>query len=111
MSALLWLDNKKDSNGRPVIRSISIRRSTIFSKTNSMHIARRRQHPLQKQYGLSARPAAHEHIDVWRENFKRRFAHHVPTGFTVSGAIDDLWIDESNRYIVVDYKATAKSNR
>ena len=105
-----WLDNKKGLK-RPPCYPFNINSAVDHLLKNEFdaHRAKGEQHPLQKQYGLSARPAAHEHIDVWRENFKGVLAHHVPTGFTVSGAIDDLWIDESNRYIVVDYKATAKS--
>jgi len=33
----------------------------------------------------------------------------MPTGLTVSGAIDDVWVDPSGSLIVVDYKATSKS--
>ncbi|MBT7484220.1 hypothetical protein HN680_05580, partial [Candidatus Peregrinibacteria bacterium] len=35
---------------------------------------------------------------------------HEPTGMTVTGAIDDLWINSKNEYIVVDYKATSKND-
>ncbi len=72
------------------------------------HRAKGEQHPLQKEYGLDARPASHEELDTWRENFKGVQYLHEGTGMLVSGAIDDLWINDKDEYIVVDYKATAK---
>ena len=66
------------------------------------------QHPLQKEYGIDARPVAHNELNEWRRNFGGvRFLHN-PTGLLVTGAIDDLWINGQEEYIVVDYKATAK---
>ncbi len=67
-------------------------------------------HPLQQAYGLDAVPAAHAEIDAWRENFKGVQYLHEPTNLLVTGAIDDLWIDGDGRYLVVDYKATAKAS-
>jgi hypothetical protein len=72
------------------------------------HRAKGEQHPLQKQYGIDARPVAHDEIDEWRRNFGGITYPHPQTGMLVSGAIDDLWINSSGEYIVVDYKATAK---
>ncbi len=72
------------------------------------HRAAGTAHPLQAQYGLDAIPASHEEIDAWRENFKGVQYHHEPTNLIITGAIDDLWIDGEGRYLVVDYKATAK---
>ena len=34
--------------------------------------------------------------------------HHKPTNFTITGAIDDLWVNPAGQLIVVDYKATSK---
>lgn len=66
------------------------------------------QHPLQKEYGIDARPVLHEELDEWRRNFGGVRYLHEPTGFLITGAIDDLWITSSGEYIIVDYKATAK---
>jgi RecB family exonuclease len=66
-------------------------------------------HPLIKHFGIDARPVAHDMLDEWRENFKGAQFHHQPTNFIITGAIDDLWINSNGEYIVVDYKATAKS--
>ncbi len=72
------------------------------------HRAKGEQHPLQKEYGIDARPVAHEELDEWRYNFGGVKFLHPSTGLIVSGAIDDLWISGAGEYIVVDYKATAK---
>ncbi|MDO8600807.1 MAG: PD-(D/E)XK nuclease family protein [bacterium] len=72
------------------------------------HRAKGAQHPLQKEYGIDARPVAHEELDEWRRNFGGVRYLHEPTGLLVTGAIDDLWIHSNGEYIVVDYKATAK---
>lgn len=66
-------------------------------------------HPLIEKFGVDARPAPHEKIDEWRENFKGvRYVDPV-TNLELTGAIDDLWINSNGEYIVVDYKATAKA--
>ncbi|MCA9390591.1 hypothetical protein KC571_04260, partial [candidate division WWE3 bacterium] len=61
------------------------------------------QHPLQEQYGIDAVPVAHEHLDQWRENFVGVQFHHEPTNLIITGAIDDLWKNSLDEYIVVDY--------
>ncbi|MBI1833350.1 MAG: PD-(D/E)XK nuclease family protein [Candidatus Andersenbacteria bacterium] len=73
-----------------------------------IHRANGEQHPLQKEYGIDARPVAHEELDEWRYNFGGVKHLHKPTGMLVTGAIDDLWINGNEEYVVVDYKATAK---
>lgn len=66
-------------------------------------------HPYMVQAGLDAVPARHELLNEWRHNFKGIIVQHQPTMFQLSGAIDDLWQDrKTGKYIVVDYKATAR---
>ena len=66
-------------------------------------------HPYMQAVGLDAIPFSHPQLDEWRENFKGVQYVHVASGFRVTGAIDDLWMDrQTNELIVVDYKATAK---
>jgi hypothetical protein len=73
-----------------------------------IHRAANTQHPLLEHYGVDARPIAHAQLDDWRENFKGVQFLHRETNFRVSGAIDDLWLDGQDRFVVVDYKATSK---
>jgi PD-(D/E)XK nuclease superfamily len=82
---------------------------TLLKAEFDVHRAAGTPHPLQAAYGLKAIPAPHKSIDQWRENFKGVQHHHEATNLVITGAIDDLWIDEAGRYLVVDYKATAKS--
>ncbi|MFO1518775.1 MAG: PD-(D/E)XK nuclease family protein [bacterium] len=65
-------------------------------------------HPLMRQYHINAIPFWHPELDEWRENFKGVRVHHAPTGLTVFGAIDDLWLHENGNLMVVDYKSTSK---
>lgn len=45
------------------------------------------QHPIQEEYGIDAKPCAHDKLDVWRMNFKGVEALHKPTNLLVTGAI------------------------
>lgn len=73
------------------------------------HRANGDPHPLITKYGVDARPVAHDELNEWRENFKGIQFLHKPTNLIITGAIDDLWINSKNEYIVVDYKATSKN--
>ena len=69
------------------------------------------KHPLIEKYGVDARPAPHKDLDKWRQNFTGIQYLHEPTNLLVFGAIDDLWINSRDEYIVVDYKATSKNEK
>lgn len=104
-----YLDNKlglKRVPGFPFALNSAV--DHLLKQEFDAHRAKGEQHPLQEEYGIDAIPAPHDKLDLWRENFKGVTFLHEPTGMTVSGAIDDLWIGGDGRYIVVDYKATAK---
>ncbi|KKU86057.1 MAG: hypothetical protein UY15_C0016G0005 [Parcubacteria group bacterium GW2011_GWA2_47_9] len=81
----------------------------LLKQEFDIHRANGTQHPLQKRYEIDAMPAAHEELNIWRENFKGIQYHHEPTHLLVTGAIDDLWLNSKKEYIIVDYKATAKA--
>lgn len=104
-----YLDNKlgvKRVPGFPFALNSAV--DFLLKQEFDSHRVKGEQHPLQKEYGLDARPASHEELDEWRRNFGGVKFMHEPTGLLVSGAIDDLWINGSGEYLVVDYKATAK---
>lgn len=71
-------------------------------------------HPIIERYGLDAIPAAHPQINDWRNTFKGVQHLQTETNLLVFGAIDDLWKNlpsspnEPEKFLVVDYKATAK---
>ncbi|MEK9157320.1 MAG: PD-(D/E)XK nuclease family protein [Patescibacteria group bacterium] len=81
----------------------------MLKKEFDTHRARKSAHPLMKAYGIKAVPFLHQDIDLWRENFKGVRFLHEPSGFLVTGAVDDVWVDKSGQLIVVDYKATSKA--
>jgi CRISPR/Cas system-associated exonuclease Cas4 (RecB family) len=73
------------------------------------HRANGTQHPLLEKYGVDAKPIPHEQLDEWRQNFVGIRYHHKPTNLVIFGAIDDLWQNSKEEYIVVDYKSTSKN--
>ena len=105
-----YVDNKLGTK-QPPIPSFQINKAVDHQLKQEFDFYRAKdtQHPLQKEYGIDARPAQHEKLGEWRENFEGVQYLHEPTGIVVSGAIDDLWINANDEYIVVDYKATAKN--
>lgn len=83
----------------------------LLKKEFDIHRAEGSAHPLMQAYGLDAKPFSHPKIDVWRENFKGVECKHGATGFTVSGAVDDIWVDPKGELMVVDYKSTSKDEK
>lgn len=81
---------------------------TLLKKEFDIFRAKGKPHPLITENGIDARPVAHLELDKWRENFVGVQFLHEQTNFLVTGAIDDLWINPEDEYIVVDYKATSK---
>ncbi len=70
---------------------------------------KREPHPLFKEYGIDAVPFQHPKMDEWRETLKGLQYYHEPSGFLVTGAVDDIWQNSEGELHVVDYKATAKN--
>ena len=107
----LYLDRRLGvgrPSGPPFNLNIAV--DTLLKQEFDIHRSREETHPLLKEYGINARPVGHSELNDWRENFKGIQILHEPTNFLVTGAIDDLWIDnKTEEYIVVDYKATAKA--
>lgn len=82
---------------------------TLLKAEFDTHRAAGKPHSIQTEYGIDAVPAPHEQLDKWRENFHGIRYYDPETNFLLFGAIDDLWINPAGEYIVVDYKATAKT--
>jgi hypothetical protein len=106
-----YLDQKlgvKRPSGPPFTLNAAV--DHLLKQEFDVYRAKGTKHPLQKEYKIDAVPAKHEQLGKWMHNFTGIQYHHKKTNFLVYGAIDDLWIDSKNNYIVVDYKATAKAN-
>lgn len=83
----------------------------LLKKEFDIHRNGKTAHPLMEQYGVEAVPFQHPKMDIWRENFKGIDHAHQATGFTVSGAVDDVWVDPKGELIIVDYKSTSKDEK
>jgi hypothetical protein len=83
----------------------------LLKKEFDIHRAKGSKHPICDTYGIDAIPFAHADIDIWRENFKGIEVKHAATGLTISGAVDDVWLNPKSELIVVDYKSTSKDAR
>jgi hypothetical protein len=104
-----YLDNKLGTaRPRGPAFTINIAVDALFKKEFDLHRADGTKHPLTEKYGIDAIPFAHKDINTWRENFEGIEYKHPETGFTISGAVDDIWKGSDGKLIVVDYKATSK---
>ena len=66
-------------------------------------------HPLFASVGLDAVPFRHADLGRWRHNFTGVRWKDEETGWTLFGAVDDLWQVPSGELIVADYKATSRT--
>jgi len=88
--------------------TLNVAVDTLLKQEFDAHRAKGRKHPLQKKYKIDCLPVAHQNLNQWRHNFTGVQYLHPQTNFLVFGAIDDLWQDSKGKFVVVDYKATAK---
>jgi hypothetical protein len=84
---------------------------TLLKHEFDAHRSSVKQHPLIEKYGIDAHPILHDDLYKWRHNFTGVQYLHEPANLIIFGAIDDLWINSHDEYIVVDYKSTAKSGK
>ncbi|OQA53308.1 MAG: PD-(D/E)XK nuclease superfamily protein [candidate division WS2 bacterium ADurb.Bin280] len=80
----------------------------LLKKEFDIHRANGESHPLMESYKINAIPFAHKDLNTWRENFEGIKYFYEKANLIISGAIDDIWINDKNQLIVVDYKSTAK---
>ena len=80
----------------------------LLKKEFDIHRAAGTSHPLMEAYGIKAVPFSHENMGVWRENFVGVQCLHKPTNLLITGAVDDIWVNEKGELSIVDYKATSK---
>ena len=80
---------------------------TLLKKEFDIYRSKRQPHPLMQKHDLKAVPFQNENMDQWRENFVGVQFLHKPTNLLIFGAVDDIWIDDQEELMVVDYKATS----
>lgn len=104
-----YLDNKLGvARPRGPSFTLNVAVDALLKKEFDILRKGKKRHPLMEKYGVDAIPFAHKELDTWRENFEGIRYLHMPTGLTVSGAIDDLWVNPKGELHIVDYKATSK---
>ncbi|MBU0648396.1 PD-(D/E)XK nuclease family protein [Patescibacteria group bacterium] len=103
-----YLDLRKGVK-RPSFPSFTLNLAvdTLLKKEFDIHRAKNTAHPLLHHYGLDYTPFAHSKMDEWRYNFTGVGFLHKLTNFWVYGAVDDIWKDDKDNLIIVDYKATS----
>ena len=106
-----WLDVKKGVSRPPSIPlTLNNAVDGLLKKEFDMYRSLAKPHPIMKEYGVDAIPLSHEKMDEWRDALRRGISyHHIPTNLILRGGVDDVWVDSQGNYIIVDYKATAKS--
>lgn len=104
-----YLDNKLGT-ARPRGPEFNLNKAVdqLFKKEFDAHRVAATAHPLMTKYNIDAVPYTHAKMDTWRENFEGVEYFHEETGFTISGAVDDIWVTPEGELMVVDYKSTSK---
>lgn len=107
-----YLDNKLGTaRPRGPSFTLNIAVDELFKREFDAHRKDQTPHPLMIENNIDAVPFAHVQMNDWRENFVGIMHHDEATGFTISGAVDDIWQAPDGSLIVVDYKATSKEER
>jgi CRISPR/Cas system-associated exonuclease Cas4 (RecB family) len=106
-----YLDNKLGTaRPRGPAFSLNIAVDELFKREFDSYREQKTPHPIMTKYKIDAIPFAHKSLDEWRENFVGITYFDKETGFTVSGAVDDIWQKPDGSLIVVDYKSTSKES-
>jgi hypothetical protein len=89
--------------------TLNIAVDELFKREFDVYRARREPHPLFATVDLDAVPLADPRMDAWRTNFTGVRWLDEETGWTLCGAVDDVWLGADGRVMVADYKATSKA--
>ncbi|MEN9621772.1 MAG: hypothetical protein RLZZ67_206 [Candidatus Parcubacteria bacterium] len=107
-----YLDNRLGvSRPKGPSFTLNIAVDALLKKEFDVYRAEASVHPLMKKYKVDAIPFSHDLLNDWRENFVGIQYRHPESGFTISGAIDDIWVNSEGELIIVDYKATSKDGK
>ena len=104
-----WLDTRLKIT-RPSSPPFNINKAIdeLLKKEFDAYRLKKEPHPWMIENNIQAVPMQHDDLEQWRYNFTGVFTLHEPTNLHVFGAIDDVWVDNDGKLIVVDYKATSK---
>jgi CRISPR/Cas system-associated exonuclease Cas4 (RecB family) len=106
-----WLDRRLKIK-KPDTPPFQINKAVdeLLKKEFDVYRLKKQPHPIMIEYNISAIPYEHTSLNQWRQNFVGVKYLHEPTNLLIFGAVDDVWVNEHDELIVVDYKATAKKS-
>ncbi len=73
---------------------------------------KKEKHQLMIKYRVNAIPYDHPDLSIWRDDVNKKKGisfFHYPTNLEITGIVDDVWINEKEELIIVDYKSTSTS--
>ncbi len=82
----------------------------LLKKEFDIYRQKQEPHPLMTKNHIVAVPFKHPKLETWRDSRQGLSYLDPTTNFMVFGALDDIWVNEQQELIVVDYKATSKSS-
>jgi len=109
-----YLEQKKGLKPIPMM-PFTLNNAIDFNLKQSFDICREQKtpHKIITENGLAnVIPFQHQELENWRNALTKGIQFlHTDTNFLLRGGVDDVWIDTSTeKLIIVDYKAQAKSN-
>lgn len=82
----------------------------LLKREFDIHRAAQTSHPMMISYKIDAKPLDDPRMEEWRDALKRGIKYlHEPSNFILRGGVDDVWVNPAGELIIVDYKATSKS--
>ncbi len=110
-----YLD-KKLGIRRPGIPGFALNSAVdvLLKKEFDLLRKKKEKHQLMVKYGVNAIPYDHPDLSIWRDDINRKkgiSVVHKPTNLEIFGIIDDVWINEKDELIIVDYKSTSTSSK
>lgn len=106
-----WLDARlgiKRPSGPPFSLNNAV--DELFKKEFDIYRKNKQAHPMMLENKINAIPFDHQDLNNWRDNFIGVGYLDEKTNLYIYGAIDDVWINDNDELIVVDYKATSKTS-
>ncbi len=102
-----WLNLKKGIK-RPSPPPYTINNAIDYLLKQEFDVYRKegKPHPVMVENRIDAVPFDTPEMSKWRHNFTGVQYEHKSTGFLITGAVDDVWVNPQEELIVVDYKAT-----
>ena len=83
----------------------------LCKKEFNFHRKNQTPHPLMIKNNINAVPFLHKDIEKWQDALSRGIDYVMPDiNLRLAGGIDDVWLNkDTNKLIIVDYKAQSKS--